>query len=152
MGEEEQQREWGRRELSSSEWQWRYLQGGVCVMKSLRTGWSRASALAADAAATAVALADAAAAGSSFDAVEDEQQQQRQLQQAASKLEAIDHDCVWVEREPLAWQVCMCPHTCCYTCVLIHATRSSASRSRGRYEDAFIAAFGHIYSSMGTHM
>ena len=47
-GDADGEKGWG--EESGSEWQWRYLQGGACVMKSLRSGLSRASALAADAA------------------------------------------------------------------------------------------------------
>jgi hypothetical protein len=90
VGQEGEQ-EWGR-ELGN-DWQWRYLQGGVCVMKSLRTGWSHASALAAEAATSAAHMLDQAHAADACDGG-----------LKAARRQPVEDDCVWVEREPIAWQ------------------------------------------------
>ena len=102
-----------------SEWQWRYLQGGVCVMKSLRTGWTRASALAVDAAASAAELLENGGVALDSSARESSGARtcaaRRSGQGADAKGHRVvggrghgaaeaDEDCVWVEREPLPWQ------------------------------------------------
>ena len=95
------------------EWQWRYLQGGVCVIKSLRSGWSRASALAADAASSAQEMLEesrqeALGARPASERARtgrgkhpDGQGRSKPQGQAPAQ---VDDDCVWVEREPIPWQ------------------------------------------------
>lgn len=95
------------------EWQWRYLQGGVCVIKSLRSGWSRASALAADAASSAQELLEQSSQEplSSRPPSERAPTSKGKIRGGAARKSAgglveaqVDHDCVWVEREPIPWQ------------------------------------------------
>jgi hypothetical protein len=114
QGEEE----WGS-ELGV-EWHWRYLQGGVCVIKSLRSGWSRASAMAMDAASSAVDILE----HGSQDALEASEcntanggggrgrgggsvlveRRARGSASSVAHVEQLDGDCVLVEREPIPWQ------------------------------------------------
>mmetsp|Transcript_43171 Transcript_43171/g.105608 ORF Transcript_43171/g.105608 Transcript_43171/m.105608 type:complete len:614 (-) Transcript_43171:10-1851(-) len=49
----------GRLVVGGGEWKWRALQGGVSVMRGLRTGWAKASAAAMDVASNAAELLDA---------------------------------------------------------------------------------------------
>jgi len=89
------------------------LQGGVCVIKSLRSGWSRASALAADAASSAQEMLEesrqeALGARPASERARtgrgkhpDGQGRSKPQGQAPAQ---VDDDCVWVEREPIPWQ------------------------------------------------
>ena len=92
----------------SGEWQWRALQGGATVMRGIRDGWSKASAVARDAASTAADIlqeSDAPspphspgrAAGS--DCTRDEGND------AAALAAALEEEgCVLVEHEAEPWQ------------------------------------------------
>jgi len=106
----EEEKEWGHR--LGNEWQWKYLQGGVCVIKGLRTGWSRASAMAADAASSAVEMLEhgedalnpqlhAVRKGAGAAAQGAHTKKVWRSKAAAGVLD--EDDCVWVEREPMPW-------------------------------------------------
>jgi hypothetical protein len=111
-GDADGEKGWG--EESGSEWQWRYLQGGACVMKSLRSGLSRASALAADAAWSAHELMEQGrrepcASSTPSEAVRSGRGrlpvgEARKAAHVDQQHAQVEDDCVWVEREPIPWQ------------------------------------------------